>query len=443
MDLKTYYRSDAVRARMTEFLGGPTLDQATCYFLARCRDYDHLEFSARQPTQLDFFLDKEWEVCRSLWDRRSLLAHLDIEYVNFDFAAEPYLDPIRTYEIQQPIYDGIVDFLARFNIHPLHLLSGRGHHFIWRIGRHCCAFDSLSHITRLPRQLEAMYDEPLVPLGETIEPELGAAFEGLSLVMEYLARCVWKEVASRTSVPVQFADLPTMPQQRGREAISIDITEYGDPLYTRVIRVPFSAYLKPWRNGTMANHLRGRIPLMFAVPSDRDDLYDNIEAMRDIDKAAQLAERTHTMIPDASDPMEALIEAYIRSDTARFHAWFYLQDHEPRSRWPETYDRFWPDDPNVRHILAHPNDLLLKPECIRQVVITLCRLGWHPRHIAGLIRSKYERDYGWLNKWFKYDAGKRADFYTRLFAGSVVLGGDIGTDSSSVAAARQVMTFSI
>ncbi|MBE0534057.1 MAG: hypothetical protein IH624_00185 [Phycisphaerae bacterium] len=439
MDLKEYYRSSAVQARMAEFMGGPTIDQATCYFIARCRDYDHPEFAAAQPMQLSLFLENDMEICRSLWDRHSLILHLDVEYVNFDFPAEPYLDPVRAYDIQQPVYEAIIDFLRRFDIHPLHLLSGRGHHFVWRISRYCSAFDNMAHITRLPRQLETMYAAPLEPLGESIDPTLAAAFEGLGLVMEYVARSVQHESAVYCSLPVQFVDLSTAPQQRGRETVAVDITEYGDPLYTRVIRVPFSAYLKPWRNGT----LHHEIPPMFAVPSAGGDRKEDIAALRDAGRAAELAQRTHTEIPDASNQMEALIEAYIRSDLARFHAWFYLPDHEPKSRWPETYDRFRPDQPEIRHILDHPNDLLLKPDCIRKVVVALCRQGWHPRHIAGLIRSKYERDYGWLSKWFNYDAGKRADFYTRLFAGSIALGGDVGPDFENVAMARQVLSFSV
>ncbi len=443
MNVEQFYQSGAVRDRMAEFLGGTTLDTATSCFIARCRDYDHPEFWASEPTRLDFFLENQTEVCRSLWDKQNLVVHIDVEYVNFDYVAEPYLDPVRTYELQQPIYDGILDFLARYGIHPLTLLSGRGYHFIWKISRQCCAFDSLTHITRLPSQLKQMYAQPLEPLGEIIEPELGAAFEGLGLVVEYVARCVQQENAAYCAVPVQFVDMPTVPQHRGREAISIDVTEYGDPLYTRVIRVPFSAYLKPWRNGSVPEHLRGQIPMMFAVPAAGGGIRSDVANMRDAERAVQLARKTHTIIPDASDATERLIEAYIRSDTARYHAWFYLQDHEPKSRWPNTYDRFRPDEPAVQRIFDHPNDLLLKPDCIRQVVVALCRRGWHPRHIAGLIRSKYERDYGWLNKWFKYDAGKRADFYTRLFAGSIVLGPDVGPDVDEVAMARQVMTFSI
>ena len=37
------------------------------------------------------------------------------------------------------------------------------------------------------------------------------------------------------------------PSKHAREMISIDISEYGDPLYSRAVRVPFSVYLKPWQ----------------------------------------------------------------------------------------------------------------------------------------------------------------------------------------------------
>lgn len=80
--------------------------------------------------------------------------------------------------------------------------------------------------------------------------------------------------------------------------------------------------------------------------------------------------------------------------------------------------------PSVRHILEQPNPLLLRPSCVRLVVRTLLSLGWHPRHIAGLVRSKYERDYGWDDQWSGYDPATRADFYARVFAGEFVTGLD-------------------
>ncbi len=67
---------------------------------------------------------------------------------------------------------------------------------------------------------------------------------------------------------------------------------------------------------------------------------------------------------------------------------------------------------------------MLNPGPIRQLIAFLLNEGWHPRHIAGLIRSKYERNYGWLNQWYVYDAGMRADYHTRVMAGLMKLGLD-------------------
>jgi hypothetical protein len=54
---------------------------------------------------------------------------------------------------------------------------------------------------------------------------------------------------------------------------------------------------------------------------------------------------------------------------------------------------------------------------MRKVTEALLAKGWHPRHIAGLIRSKFERDYGWGDQWIDYSPSMRADFYVRIFAG--------------------------
>jgi hypothetical protein len=59
--------------------------------------------------------------------------------------------------------------------------------------------------------------------------------------------------------------------------------------------------------------------------------------------------------------------------------------------------------------------------------------GWHPRHVAGLIRSKFENpEHGWGVNWGDYEAGTRADFYTRLFAGLWATGVDELVDFNCV-----------
>jgi hypothetical protein len=69
-------------------------------------------------------------------------------------------------------------------------------------------------------------------------------------------------------------------------------------------------------------------------------------------------------------------------------------------------------------------------------------LGWHPRHISGLICSKYERDFGWT-QFVNVDLPTRADFYTRVFAGLFVAGTDDLVDFNCVSAQEQgTCTFS-
>lgn len=187
--------------------------------------------------------------------------------------------------------------------------------------------------------------------------------------------------------------------ERGRELIDVDVSEYADPLYLRSIRMPFSRYMKPYyQRDTIGEHVVRRIPCMFFIPLGGGVSEDEgRRAMADEGRLVELARRASAAIPELSEGTERLIAAYEGSLLARFHAAFYEAEHDPPQRWPKTYDRtpFKPLPPCAFRPLAHPNDLLLKPGHIRSVARVLFALGWHPRHIAGLIRSKYERDFGW------------------------------------------------
>ena len=105
----------------------------------------------------------------------------------------------------------------------------------------------------------------------------------------------------------------------------------------------------------------------------------------------KFAGTSFTKIPEASAGMPKLIADYSTPSVATFHEWFYSQEHHPPERWPDTYDRFSLETlpACVRMALEQPNDLLLKPARIRQLTRIMLALGWHPRHIAGLIHSKY------------------------------------------------------
>lgn len=421
MDMGQFYDNPVVRRRMTEYTGDG------CFIMPTERS-GAAHFHPAPAERLGTFLENGADLSRSLWDRCALIAHLDLEYVNFDFPAEPYLDARRTFALQMPLVTAVEESLADLGIAPLHLLTGRGHHFVWRVRRDSRAFGQLQMLGRLPEHLRQHYAQPLTPGGESISPALGRAFAGLALVMEYLGHRILSAAREHSPLPVKLAEVDVGPQERGRELLVLDLSEYGDPLNTRIIRIPFSRYLKPWYKGQVAAGIE--IPPMVVVPLHEMDLERALYVRRSARQALALAKRTVTRIPEASAGMSVLIERYRTSELAAFHDFFYATQHDPPGAWPRTYDQFQPDrlPPEVRTTLEAPMDRLLKPDRIRQLVGRLLAQDWHPRHIAGLMRSKYERNHGWGPEWYVYDAATRADYYTRLFSGSAALGLDPAED---------------
>jgi hypothetical protein len=435
--LEEYYEDPAVRARMWEFLGGLTGEEASCAYIATDLQPPHQEPNHIDPGEIWSRLAHGGEVMRSLWDRQGLIVHIDLEYVNFDYPGEPYLNPDRMFVLQMPTVRKLQELLLEHHIAPLHLLSGRGHHLVWQVRADCPVLADLAGVGRLPNTLVGRYAAPQPPHDEIVPAGLGAAYAGMGMVLEYVGHRLLQAAQPLSSIPITLTEVETSEQHRGREIISVDLSEYGDPLHTRIVRVPFSAYHKPrQQQQKVGEHVVEQLPPLFVIPLFEMDHRHGCQVMRDVEQVAQLARVASARIPDESAGTVRLVESYRRSDVAQFHRWFYSQEHERPEHWPDTYDRtaLEPLPACARRILQQPNDLLLKPVGMRHLVRVLLALGWHPRHIAGLVRSKFERDYGWGNYFFLYDAATRADFYTRLFTGLIITGMDDLSDFQCLSA---------
>ena len=416
---RAYYRTPAVRSRILEFLGGDTPAEASCEFITADGTGHPLRIPL-SPGELFERLDEGLDICRSLLDHRSLVAHLDVEYVNFDFPAEAYLDPGRAFLLQEPVVRAIRRVLDYHGIDALHVLSGRGHHFAWRIDLGSRVFSELAEAGRLAATPDL---RPLDGAETTVEPMLAQAFAGLGMMMEFVARIVQQLAAGECAIPLELTAVEVGRGERGREMISLDLSEYGDPLPTRTVRVPFSAYLKPWQQSyAVGNGNLSRIGPIIFVPLNGLDARRALVAMRDPRAAAELAERVSTHIPDQTFGTGSLLRQYRGSALRRSHEYFYSSRHDPPWRWHATYDQASLDDlpDEARDALRFPNDLLLKPSGIRAVTTALLERGWHPRHIAGLVRSKFERDHHWGSQWIDYSPGMRADFYVRIFSSAAI-----------------------
>ena len=427
--MPSVYADPAVRSRLIEFLGGDTLDHATVAYITQS---DACQFDRRQlrpPRELDHFLAHDLDIARSLADSASILLHLDVEYVNFDSPAEAYLDPWRTFDLQEPVVRVIETLLLQWGIRPLHLITGQGHHFVWRIARGSLLADRIDALCPAPELLDACQERVPPELGAVIDRGAQRAFAALSLIMEYVAHRVKQAATPLSEFPVEITAVHVGPDATTqREIISIDVSEYGDPLQTRMVRMPFTPYLKPWVSGLARSlGIEGEIPSFRAIPLHEIDIRQAIKVRQVDEDVLDLARRACVRIPEQEMGTARLLEDYLGSPLRRFHESFYSDQHDAKERWPDTYDQTPLEalPPCVRHLVVWPNDLLLKPAGIQLVTRCLLAEKWHPRHIAGFIRSKFENPvFNWGVNWNDYVPALRADFYTRLFAGEIATGLD-------------------
>jgi hypothetical protein len=423
----SFYAQPAVRQRLIEFCGADHLEQATAIYLTHTDGcaYDRREL--RPPVELDWFLERHLDIARSLADTESLLLHLDLEYVNFDAPTAAFANPQRAFDLQEPVVREIEALLLGWGIRPLHLITGQGHHFVWRIRRSSEVARRITALNPAPELVPCCLEHLPPLLTGHLDTAAQEAFAALALLAEFVAQEIKRRAAPHCTLPVEITAVHVGPcATRQREMISIDISEYGDPLHTRMIRMPFTAYLKPSaRKLPQAAGLAP--PALRAIPLHEMDCRQALQVRQSDAEVAELARRACVRIPLQEEGCMHLLEQYLASRLRRFHEYYYSARHDPRQVWPQTYDRTPLETlPGcVRHLLEKPNDLLLKPAGMQLVTRCLLADGWHPRHIAGLIRSKFENPaHGWGVNWSDYEAGTRADFYTRLFAGLHATGVD-------------------
>jgi hypothetical protein len=414
--LSTYYRSPEVRARIAEYCGGvPEAPEAfAACSIAGYGGRRGLHEEEGAPVAVG---KAEWatllaegaDVCRSLADRDGAVLQLDVDYTNPDDRAEAYREPAKCFARLEPVYQVVHDVLARYGIQPLAVMTGRGYHFTLRAPVDSPFHSSLLEIGAPPASLRQRY-HALDAGGRA--PAMGRAHDGAGRLLEHLAHEVLRRLAGRSPVPVTLADVP--PPRDG-PFVCLDLTAYADPVFERYARSAFSGNQK----ASLSAAAPGR-PFVLNLPREpREALDDLLQDREDVVRAADRARRVTVRIPDAYDG-RGWVEEYRRSRLARFHEDFDAGPEVPREAWPHSYDtldlRALPAC--VRPALEAPNPALLTPVHLRTVSLALWGLGWHPRSVAAIVHSRYEKDHGWGGLWRRYDPAARAVFYVRVFCGA-------------------------
>jgi hypothetical protein len=413
-----YYRSADVQARIAEYCGD-TGAGMTAWDLAGFGGRDELAEEDGAPVTCRAWdhrrlLESGADVARSLGDRDGTLLHLDLDYSHPADPDEPYRDPAACFELLEPVYRAVMAAFSRRGVRPLALVTGRGYHFVARARRGSPLHRSLAGMGRLSAAVETRSDA----MGGTVAhaTESCRAHDGAGRLLESLCHEVLSALAGRAPLPVAVADLP--PPGGGRFAC-LDLSAYGDPLFARHARCAFSSNQKASLQRSAGQ------PFALVVPRADQPMETILRARREPALAARLAASASARIPDVTAAPRWL-RAYRTSALARFHDAFDAGPHAPPSTWSFTYDaldlRTLPAC--VAGSLEQPFPALLQPLRLRTLALALRSMGWHPRSVAALVASRYERGPGWGSLWWRYDRETRAAFYVRLLLASADRAGD-------------------
>ncbi|MFH1784310.1 MAG: hypothetical protein ABH868_05390 [bacterium] len=442
-----FYRNQHVRQRIAEYCGGTGTDTSTfttaphmvAYGDAGGESslmYERFCSDSLDKDSFSWILDNGLDIFRSLWDRDYILGILDVEYYNIDYPGEIYLNQEKTFSKIEAVYEAILDTFYAFNIQPLVIMTGQGYHFSFQIKRESRASRELEKIGNINSSLYTKYVSAKEWFGREISAANAQAYDGMGRVMEYVVHMVIKKACSKSRVPVLCTDLAVGIGETGREGISLDLSMYGDPIYIRDIRCPFSTHQKhKVEVSKFGNMVAEEIPIQVSLPRINGSLGDFLEMRRDYSRASAYAETVSTRIPDVSLSFGRLIKSYKHSRLYQFHKSFDAIGHDTVRYVLQTHEKIDMSmlPPCVTHSLLQPNDNLLKPTNMQVLTRVLLKLGWHPRRIAALISSKYEQEqYEWGTIWTLYDARTRADFYVRLFGGFISAGIDREKDLNCV-----------
>lgn len=443
--LAAYYARPAVRTRLREYLDPGATGAATAFDLAAlspaCARFPTWDTAERvAPADLDRVLARGLDVARSIADTSSLILHFDLDYQNPTEPGEPFLQPVRVFGRLEPVYRTVCDLFDEAGVRRIALVTGRGYNFAAAIPLEAPV---VVRLAALAPALPAWYATRAARETPFPRPELTArqarASVGLGMVLEHVAHGILARGSRAAGVPVVVnGTVVGESGPAGRACVSVDLSGGGDPLDVRHLRMAFGGYqlhrLRPDVFGPEA----AALPPLVAVPRTDADWQGLVERGRSADAAARAAVGCPTTrMPDCAAGVDRLIDAYEASPLAVAHRRFYAEAAEPPERWTETYDRvnLGHLPPCLRAALRQPNDLLLQPAHLQHLTRGLLAEGWHPRHVAGLVWSRYGRAHDWGDRWTRrMEAATRADYDVRVFAGLIQTGLDAGIDMNCVSA---------
>jgi hypothetical protein len=442
LDVGAYYDQPAVRRRLLEYCGADRDGRPTAAYVATLQDDQHPFLTWTRsgrvpPAQFDALCAERGDLSRSAWDTRNLIFIVDLDHQNIDAPWEPFLHPADAFLTLEPVYRVIRSLLRSYGIDALDLMTGRGYHFVGRVPLEHPVVDRLAALlSETPSWYATLEQRRPGGVSARMDARQATAWSALGLLIEHLAHDTLRRTSRRTRVPVVLNGTIVGTGALGRECVSVDFSQAGDPLDARHIRMAYGAYqwhrLRPDIFGGVAASL----PPLVALPRRARPLLQLLESGRTLAAAAAQAARDEPVtLPDVSRGIARLLASYVTSPLAGFHREFYAEAGTPPPFPTVIEDLGLP--PCLAACLRTPNDLLLRPEHLQYLTRGLVMRGWRPSQIARLVRNTYEADHHWGDRWTLMNPRSRAEFDVRVFAGLLATGLDRMVDHNCVSAQQK------
>lgn len=405
-----YYRDPEVRRAIWDFVRDA--EYIVGYGESELWRGNEKGFYTAKTERIDRMFDHGLDILTCMQHRHETISLFDIEYYYPKYPGEAYINPERVYRLLEPIYQCVMKVYQRFRIPVMSVVSGQGYHFWTRVpfGRR---HDRIVELGAIESTVAPVYRR------KKVSERAGRGFSGIGRLHLFLAGEVIKEVAAlraagQRPLPVYFSDINP---PHGRDAVSFDLTTYGDPVHMRDARVPFSCYQKhKVLSDKVGRENAESIPVGILIPrsapgSPSISLERCLELRRHFRDAAELASRTNTVLPDASIGWMRVIREYKKSP---FGTFFHYFDNGPAT--PRRF-RYKDLPPCIKHALTP--DELLEPTQAQAAVRVMDRMGFHPREIAEIFHRIYRRiPFG------SYNPQRRAYFWVESFAALIHAGLD-------------------
>ena len=366
------------------------------------------------------------DIARSLWDTRHLVWLIDLDHQSLDAPAHPFLHPHQAFVALEPTFRAVRDICGDHELPVMSVMTGRGYHFTGVVPLVHPVIEQLAALAPGTPRWWFTHERRRAPWMVASLPEWQArAHAGLGLVTEYFAHLVLERASLASPLPVTVNGTIVGAGPRGREAVSLDFSHFGDPLDVRQFRVCFGAYqwhrMRPDIFGPAA-----ALRALVALPREAQSSPAVWRQGRGTRAAATRAQRADARMPDVAAGMARLVRRYQSSALAAFHRQFYAG----RGADPA----FEAAPPCVTWCLDQPNDRLLKPEHLQHLARWGLANDCTARQLAEAVVERYEADHGWGDRWLRLDPRTRAEFDIRVFAGFVATGHDPLVDFNCVSA---------